>query len=164
VEIDVEHPAVARRKALTAARRVMSQQLGEVMRTRRELGWTFGRNVCLGGAASALIVLSQIIQVGPGKSFLLDFSVIACAVAMQIFIALAILYEFSLLLGDTVSKYGRIRIVERFAITLFLVASSALIAAIGLGTWYLSTVAGVVFFAATFLWRSARYCSGGPAS
>lgn len=107
------------------------------------------RNFSYGGAASCLIILLQLTQLG-AKDLSLQVATVAAAVGLPLWITLGFTYENYITLGK--QSYPHIRTtLARVYIAVFVLSSGfALAAAVGGILWYILPNAALAFVATTF--------------
>jgi hypothetical protein len=102
------------------------------------------RNLAFGAAATALVVFSQLLQVGATTTSL-EVSIVAASATMPLWIVVGSIYEMFILLGKDSYPYLRS---ERFRNSIggvVFLAGLSLVIEIGAAAWYLSEIACAVF-------------------
>jgi hypothetical protein len=102
------------------------------------------RNGSLGGAATALVVFAQILQVG-ATTDLLRASLILCCIAMALFVLLGTCLETILVFGKETFAFLLHPVIRVAWGIIFSFAGLSLLGAVATAVWHLLPLAGTIF-------------------
>ena len=113
-------------------------------------GLLLARNLSFGGAATCLIVLVGLAQVGAG-GVALKISVLSASVALPMWLLRGIIYEIYIFLGKQSYQHLRSKFPTRFMNSLTMIAVFGSLGATGGVIWFLMPEAAWLFAAVVFL-------------